>query len=872
MDDIPVPAFVLEELRDDLKTQGAYLRVDRIRFQPSGRFIMESPKLYSSSFDSNIITADIAVAKIKLPHLLIGRLTLDQISLSNGTLILPAMLSASGLPETAVTSIDLDAVRKSGAWNIHYANLAIDNSRVSLSGPLKERYLKPKRRAEKKQPTLTQAILQFAPRLKQAREQLSRFADLTCSLSLDIDASRRQEASLKLLVEKMRINGNLIAGATELHASFYETEGASLHVNAESLALPRDIHAQGISLTAHWSESPTADKPQPDRVDFQIHNLLRKELALPSIVASAFPAKNTARIHLDALVGDAPWSLDLHHELDTGLTDASLKASLSTALPAFLTPVAMEFAELDLTELITLEEAIDLRLSARFDPEFKPQQIDALTQSGFVDLLGARIDRSTSMTRIVGPQIDVKELRIRSGLQYADITIGYNLETLFRRIAVDGSVDPTMINGWFKPWWSGMWEGMVFPKEGMYTSMNSQATFKQPETIYITGIGHVKNMDLRSLPVTELRTRFFSTFHYVDFYDIELNSIDTQFAQGEVQFSMARDPRDNKDKLTGLWIDVVSTLDIKQGPTVIWEIEQEAREILEPYTYDAPPYIVARSSSLRRLDKNIFDIDLKIKTDKPFAFYNFPFQNLDTEVHIENDIVDIPLATANLGDGLLTTTVYIKGDDIDLAAKLEDAHFGRTLVASNTYFAMDGSETAQQNDPEELAAYGGILNAEFKGKGLVGDSLSYLGDGDFDIKGAEFGKYHIFGLLSKILEVTPLSITTLRFHDAVSDFAINKEIVTFSQGKVGGPAASSSINGNYNIETDELDFKARIFPFRNTKVPLITPIINIATHPIFSVVEITIRGTFNEPKLSLFDPAKSREAKPDLRDHRPGRN
>ncbi|MDQ8197477.1 AsmA-like C-terminal region-containing protein [Pelagicoccus enzymogenes] len=879
LDDIPVPNFIIRELQSQLRNKGIDLRMSGVRFQPNGRIIFQQPELYSPELGSTIVAARSAVAKLKLSHLAFGSVAVDEVRLSSGRFVIPAMLTPSGEPATAIRSINFEATHRGQRWNIDYANCAIGNLKVSFAGQVDDSLLAlPPPNPDAPKPSISQAVLKFAPKITELQQELKRLEAPFCTVDLSV-LNKQQSADIHVGAKRVRINPETLVHDLVVRAQY--TLGARLHakVYAHKAELPQGTIVEKIHLDANWPENTPPQQILPESIHFSATNATLRGITLPSLYAVAHPGSETHSAIVQFSFPQSPIVARIEHQVASKTSSVDLTAQLDSATLEALNPIALELAKQDLTQLASLEKAIDLHAIAQLDEAFKPSRLEAFAQAGPTSIQGANIDYASTHATLRGPQIDLHAIRLQSGKQKGVIKIGYNLDTLLRRILVEGSFDPTMINGWFKPWWSAMWDGMTFPEEGMLTYLDSQATFKRPDTVFVTGTGYVRDLDLRGMPVDELRTRLFSLFHYVDLYDMELATADGQQAIGEIQFHMDRDVRDEKDKLTGIWIQAQSTLDVKNAPNILWEIADESAAILEPYCYDLPPYISARSASVRHLDEYLNDIDLELQTETAFTFYGFPFESLDAFVHIDDDVIDIPRAEARLGDGLVKATAFIIGDGLEVDAQLDQVGFGQALNASNTYFANDGSETAQAMDPERLLGFGGKMDAQFRGNGIVGNPVSFRGDGSFSIADADLGSFRLFGLLSSTINALNLPIlkhlTTLEFSRAKSPFLVEEEIVRFTAGEIDGPGASIKTNGTYNIETDALNFSARLFPLRNNKVPVITPILNLPLDLFSNIFEISVGGTFDQPKLSLFN-SNTREkieveSTAPNREHRPTR-
>lgn len=877
--DIPVPNFIIRELQSQLRNKGVDLRMDGVRFQPNGRIIFERPELHSKELGSTIVAADTAIAKLKLGYLAFGSVTVDEIRLSSGRLVIPAMLTPSGEPTTAVRSINLEATHRSQRWNISYANFAIDDLKVSLSGLLDDSLFQPSQNeSEGPKTSINQTILDISPKIIQLQRELKRLGAPFCTIELDV-LNKRQTAQIHFGARQLTAAPEIVIRDLVLHANYIHDSQLSVKAHAQHAQLPKETTAEHIHLDAKWRESTPVEKLLPDRIHLSATNVTHRGISTPSLCVDAEPGTETHQASLQLAFPEEPIVARVTHDIATQTSSVDLTAQLDSAILTILKPLAQELTQQDITKLVSLEKAIDLHAIAQLDETLKPTYIEAIAQAGPTSILGANIDYASTHASLIGPQIDVHAIRLNSGKQQGVIKIGYNLDTLLRRILVEGSFDPTMINGWFKPWWAAMWNGMTFPEEGMLTYLDSQAIFKRPDTVFVTGTGYVRDLDLRGMPVEELRTRIFSLFHYVDLYEMELATEDGQQAIGEIQFHMDRDIRDEKDKLTGIWIQAISTLDVKNAPNILWEIAEATADILEPYCYDLPPFIAARSSSIRHKDEYLNDIDLEIETENAFSFYGFPFDSLDAFVHIDDDVIDVPRAEARLGDGLVKATAFIVGDGLEVDAQLDQVGFGQALNATNTYFASDGSDTAEALDPERLLSFGGKMDAQFQGNGILGDPLSFVGEGAFSISEADLGSFRLFGLLSSTINALNLPIlkhlTTLEFSRAKSPILVKRDIVRLTEGEIDGPGASIKTKGTYNIETDALDFTARLFPLRNNKVPVITPLLNLPLDLFSNIFEISVSGTFDEPRLSLFNSNTKEKIEADpstsTRDHRPTR-
>ena len=114
-----MPESLVRLLEKELKAQGATMSMSGIRVQPNGRITIDDPKIYSADLQSEIANADRISLRVNRALLLFGRARITELNVINGSLIIPALLSRSGVPEPQVDQIDLRAKNQHEGWVIH---------------------------------------------------------------------------------------------------------------------------------------------------------------------------------------------------------------------------------------------------------------------------------------------------------------------------------------------------------------------------------------------------------------------------------------------------------------------------------------------------------------------------------------------------------------------------------------------------------------------------------------------------------------------------------------------------------------------------------------------------------------------------------
>ena len=179
LEELPCPNFIIRQLESKLETQGVSLRMESLQFHPDGRIRIDAPVIYSNDLQSTLGTADSIMIKISLPLLLFGKMQIEEITVSNGTLRTPPMLSPSGVSEKLVHAIDIQLERSQDTWTIHRARLQYANLKVFAHGDIGEHLLSPSSSNEKEPPAIRKLILRTIPQLAKSQSYLRKASSPT---------------------------------------------------------------------------------------------------------------------------------------------------------------------------------------------------------------------------------------------------------------------------------------------------------------------------------------------------------------------------------------------------------------------------------------------------------------------------------------------------------------------------------------------------------------------------------------------------------------------------------------------------------------------------------------------------------------------
>ncbi len=861
LDETDMPRFLVQFLEQELESQGASIRMSGIRIQPSGRITIDQPIIESTDLQSEIARADRIIVKVNPALMIFGRTRLNELYVDNGSIIAPAMLSRTGLPEPLVDKIDLATANTRSGWVIQRSTLQFSDARLTMNGTVNLATLKLDEPEEEPLP-LTERLIAFHKKAREYEDYLNRVSGLEANIA--IRSVRNEPRSIRASLSADSAHWEDRFSATGISLKANATEKAPLRIDAqlESVNGPENIHVKAARVTALWNDFPGRDQWLPDSIHCAISSMGQESEYITSIATTVEPRSTT---HWTAKgqvqIADSYWNFAGNADVESKTGNALLSGSPTNGLIELLSGIAIELspqlASMPLNEFARFDGQVDVNVLAEFEGSWKPKSAKASLVANQITSLGARFDQTIAEATIEGNYIQVPSIWLRSGPQNGRLSVDFDLDSKRRRVLIDGLFNPTTVNGWIPAnWWIELWGNFQFPEEGFYCLIDSEQIVKRPETLRLTGYALGKNLGLRGHAMEEVESRMYIRQRYFDLYDMSLKRADGSL-WGESQFSIAVDPRDLKNKLSAIWIDAKSTTDLNIGPDLLYELRSNVEDILEPYDYIVAPKVQATASSIREKGVFQYDIDLAIETDEPISYHNFPLDSLEADILISNDRVSIPTIRADLANGIVDASAEVRGEEIDLKVTLSEAHFGNTLEASAIYFAANDEESAANEfSPEELANYGGTANLEFNGSGIVGNSLSFDGKGTYQISGADFYQLQLFGGLSRIFDSAGLPITTLRFEDADGAFDVEKRYVRFPELRLKGRVAQIRSEGNYDLAEGQLDFTAQLQPFRSVPIfELPARVLDIFT----GIFEVQLTGTIAEPKWNLFRGAQREE-------------
>ncbi|HTO04016.1 MAG TPA: AsmA-like C-terminal region-containing protein [Opitutus sp.] len=290
---------------------------------------------------------------------------------------------------------------------------------------------------------------------------------------------------------------------------------------------------------------------------------------------------------------------------------------------------------------------------------------------------------------------------------------------------------------------------------------------------------------------------------------------------------------------------LTSTLDLATGEGLLGP---DIAEKLEPFKFAEAPAVKASGHFDGPAAPGGEHQTMKIEARSTGAFsvYDFPARNLSFDATLQDEELSVERVEADVASGRLAGRAHLSGAaherklDFDITLREAVLSEAVTLVSSYKAQLRGEPETPGEN---VLTGKGQVkFDLALAAAGNFDDLLSYQGNGNAQLSGAELGEVKLLGLLSDLLDFTALRFTTARL-----DFQLLGKDVVFPSLSVTGENSAIEGHGDYSLANDQMDFNARVYPFQESK-SIIQTMVGAMLTPLSTVLEVKLTGPLKQPR------------------------
>ncbi len=848
---LPVPDYLLGGLREHLASEGLWLEHAEIEWLPPDRLAAGSVRVASSTHPGLVLEAESLVIEFSPAALLWKRFQGRTVSMDRGRITSPAGLTPSGEDRTLVDDLFFTVVRNDEEWTIADLLLRTGDLVANVRGRLPEIPDEPPEPVEE---------LTWNEMLVRGVEEYFRFKhDVLDGV---------EEGVLNIAIERDLFGASAI-NARVSAKRFRHVSGIEFDRPEIQMAIVLNDTGRPASVSAR-----TAAIRVPDRAEIRavvadltlpaglgLENHLPTRVRLASACATIL-GESVGPLYVEGRRANeerADLSYFLRHEGESLRGRASLNWVTGEG-------VIEAFADVNPTRIldsprvrdtgfrfdVEFEDAPELTAMLEFGPNWEPRHADLELRSGLCFIDGVELDAAYAVAQwIPNTEFDVTTLKLKRG----DFEVGGSYWTDFRsrdyRLLFQGTFRPMHIDPWFQDWWGTLWGEFEFAGGPPVARVDLRGNWDRRDERIVSGSIEGRNSRIRGVDADRVRASYFVSKDDAHIFDARIDRTEGT-VEGDLHY---------RGEEGYFAFDLKSGIDHEAAQALLGGT---GTEILDLFALESPPEVRIKGRFQPGGSPEETSIKIAARSDGPLEFHGIPLDHLALAGLLAGSKLTLDPLDFGFSGGEARASAQIDTGENDpllsFTFSIDDTSFGEALerLATNT-----GTGEISESALEELRNLGGKADFNLNAEGRIGDLLSFEGKGDLHVREADFGRIRLLGLLSRLLDQTPLRFTSLQLNEAESSFELENGVVRFPDLQMKGPNVGMEAIGDYYVEGGALDFNVKLFPLRQSPVPFVSAIFGRLLEPFGHILETSLSGTLEDPQWRLpFDPRRSFERSP----------
>lgn len=840
--ELVAPDFLIRGLEARLAQSGINVRFDRTLFDPTGRILLQSPRVFLSGFSDPVVTARAAYVRVNPVLLAIGRVEVRQVRILEGTVSVPAMISPSGRPEPVLRDVDLQLDVGENDLAIRHATGRLGRLLVSVHGLVHT----PSERGQPPAALSRELHARFRDFCRLASD-LTRRLDVLQEPSLDLTlapaaehgvvATAEFDARGLRLLHPYAIDAGPVHVTTRVPLFGPATTLAEVHLAVDSLQLPRGIEARTMNALVRARVQSAGWHVDPVDLHVDAGNVVVSGIAVGDVAATVRP------MPLPALEADVIGRI-LGAPLRVRAT-ANLQSR--TASLRFAGRIAPE-----IVDLVSARTHVDVGRFFRFDrlaiaggraelgPGWKPRRLSARVALRGIHVHGVLMDEASATVELDPRRFVAPVAYARIGPNFAQGSYEQDLATRQFRFLLDGRLRPMAIAPWFHPWWPKFFSRFEFPVAPPVASVDVQGVWREGLRTSVFVYVDADRPTVLTAPFRHVTTRLFVRPGFYD--DLGLHATALEGGAADGRFTVTSEVG------TGKWrsidVDATSTvplaLALRAGGV-------PAEPILGPFQVTERPSVSVRGhfDGPAMNGARHRSVDVQVRAPGPFSYHGFPLRDVAFTALLRDENLTLDNFVGTFAGGTARLHARVWGAEpkrhLGFDASLTGASLGQAVDTIEGFVAK--RQGRPRTPPGKFVQEKSKVRLDLAASadGMYSNLLSFHGNGNAELQGAELGEVPLLGLLSQLLKFTALRFTTAR-----ANFTINGPRLEFPEVALRGANSAIDAHGAYELDRRQLDFRAKVFPFQESGSVLKSMVGAVLT-PLSNALEVKLTGTLAKP-------------------------
>jgi hypothetical protein len=851
---IPAPAQWLNKTLLEQQFDGFYIQAESFRLKLSGEIELTKLQIYHSEINDPIMTADSTALGYTLLDQGTYQFTPTEFVLSNGTLNMPAIYSPDGNRTTILESVAFHISPSKGFIRVNSFAAKLEDIFLRASSndlPLQSF-------GNTESPPIHRLYKIIADALKE-KEHFSPFKNPTLEFALTAQADDSVDVSVHLSCEdlehtyatetdfkgtdfnfqaKFKLQNGVITPLDPLMLRAKEIEVQKFNFKAEQISAHVATDKWIGLLNGAWPEfAISAQSVTTNWVELEGSQAIISPANYPDLQFTG---------STNGLKGGVAFKGKLNSATKSGYIQADGSVDIFTILPtSTLTKLPkIEFGSTPHYNFaVTLDDGLKLN-SATFRIDANDVTANGLTFNS-IRASGSYNESTFNLDNIL----------IERGKQWIDATFSQNNTSKDFKITLLGSALPEQYSPLLPEWWPKIFKDIDF----------SQATYSYGDFVIYGGsvpepkvffFGHTAahRAAYRGALIDESEMIVRGRGNYVELHNIDAKTGDG-WAKGDVSFTSGKIP-DRGPLSVRYHFDSLMPLDVASkifGGTISriindFEVTKLPRVKIDGVTFnDAYPQYA---------DKDTLYLDADI--DTPITFKNTPLDHLQFKLYSHQEAIylrDLEFGYAE-GDG--TAQIDIEdGNHLRINLSLRDANQVKAIEDLPSFDDIEDHLTQSEAQTDEAIRSKGKLDLNLHVQGPIDNLYAFNGYGDFVTNNEQLGAIQLLGPLSSLLKNTRLSFSSFNLDQMTARFAVEQEMINFSDLIIEGPRTKIWSQGTMHIPDQALNMDVRVKLFENIGNPdsTINTFRKLLSSPLPNLLVFNLKGTIHDQKIRLrYDP------------------
>ncbi len=843
--EVKVPAYALRAIEARVAASGLSLNVGRTSFDPSGNILIEDIALRAPSFNEPLITARSAYVRVNPWELLVGRFEPREIRVSDLSCFVPAMLSSTGHAEPILRNISATIVPLPKEVSVPQLTARLGDLDITLHGAVRTDAW-PARKGTLF-PFSTYLVQQY-PELSQRLAGYSQSIAMLDAPRLEVELEPSETAGAIVhtsvyahgfnLAKPVAASARGLVASTVLPLRATGPVAVAIEASSDRVDVPGDLTADGVRTSVRGTIRTDTWAVEPESADIAIRSAGGHGFSVGAAGLSARREAGRTIASVATTLEDAPVSATA--DLDPGRGEGRIQ--FETAPTPRLVASLSRFTSQPIEDSVRIGPPPQISGFVQLDPGWKLAGAEGIFTAREVEARGITFDTISGRIRYAGNALEATDLSARVGQNAARGSYTMNLENLDYRFLLTGHLQPLDITPWFHEWWPRFFGRFEFsaPPDA---DVDVAGRWGSPYLSTVFVAAKVGPTTIEKIPFDSVQTRLFIR---PDFYDALDFRLTRGTGVGSGTFTRAVDLDANEYKYMDFAVD--STLDEQSTARIFG---QSGADIVAPFQFAQPPQlrIVGHLDGPAAKNGEHQVVHVEGKGTGGFSLYDFPLSDPVFKAELKDDDLRIDPISVQVAGGTATGTVHRFGKadarQLEFALDIKDAKLGPAVEVLGNYLAKRNNTTAPSRSALVAKAADSQLNLSASARGNADDALSFHGTGVAEVNGPQLGEVRMLGELSRVL-----SFTSLRFTRLQTGITIDGPKLIFPNLVLTGANSAVNAKGAYALDNKTLDFLANVAPFGQSKA-LLPALLDTVLKPITDAFEVSLSGTFDEPKWAL---------------------